>query len=1169
MSIRFLLGRAGSGKTHTCLDEIRSRLTADPLRGPRLVFLVPEQASLQMERAILAPPSPGAASRAEVLSFRRLAHRILETVGSAPRRALSDASRAMVLRYLLDRHRPELRYYRRAARTIGLTRELGQTIGELLNEGVTAAEASSAAEGAEASGGTFSAKMHDVALLMRAYLAYLGDRRVDPSQQLELAREALPRCAWLAGAEVWVDGFASMSGQEKRLLIELLRMSSAATLALLCDPGSDLRPEEVRPGGLRDLFAPTRETLRDWQRLLRAAGLAAGPTVILDSSPPPRFKDAPILAELERSLFRGRPSRTSATVDGQARVQVVELPSPRLEVEYAVASVMRWVRQAEPGWRFRDIAIIARNLERYDALLSAALAARSIPFFIDRRRSMAHHPLIEFVRAITQSAADPYRLDVIRRLLKTGLTPLCESDADELENYLIEHGIEGAEAWRAASWGHLSRGESEDDDDRDPYQEERRANVNRTRIALVAWLDPLLASSATGSARTGGGWRTWIQSACRSVGAAERLARRADEGERGGRLEDAEAHRQVWREVEEFLEDAAFAFEEAELDARAFSDLLETGLGTMTLGLAPPMLDQVLVGSIERSRHPDLKGVILLGFNEGVLPARHAESIILSDEDRAALRDRGVDLGPSRKDQSQDERLLAYIALTRASERVLVTYSSSDAQGRELRPSPYLAELTPYLPEGQATRVGDPREERQTWDILTTADLAAALACEIRARPAVETDDAAVRGTWNALYAGLRARGEAEARLLRAFERLSAPPREALKGGVAARLRGQPLQTSVSALESYAACPFQHFARFDLGLRERAEARLTAIDVGRLHHAVLEDFVRSFEADNRGFSGLSAEEVESGLSASAARVAAQLDAALAQTTSRDAYLVRRMQDHLRPALRGQSALLSAGRARPRRAEAAFGRGGAGNMPALVLTTPAGRTVLLRGNIDRVDLAEWADEALGIVVDYKSGGRALKFDAVYYGLSLQLLAYLCALQEHGATLAGRPVQPLAALYVGLRPEYRSVLHPSKAKEDCVSPGAAKARGLIDFGRFEALAPSEAAPRFYQVTVRKDGAPGAQDRNDAVPTQDFRSLLELTKRRIGELADRMIDGGVEVEPRRLGPWSPCRWCAYPSVCGFESGASPTVVLEPLRRTEVLERIREDIRDDAGAE
>lgn len=239
------------------------------------------------------------------------------------------------------------------------------------------------------------------------------------------------------------------------------------------------------------------------------------------------------------------------------------------------------------------------------------------------------------------------------------------------------------------------------------------------------------------------------------------------------------------------------------------------------------------------------------------------------------------------------------------------------------------------------------------------------------------------------------------------------------------------------------------------------------------------------------------------------------------------------------------------------------------MPALVLTTPAGRTVLLRGNIDRVDLAEWADEALGIVVDYKSGGRALKFDAVYYGLSLQLLAYLCALQEHGATLAGRPVQPLAALYVGLRPEYRSVLHPSKAKEDCVSPGAAKARGLIDFGRFEALAPSEAAPRFYQVTVRKDGAPGAQDRNDAVPTQDFRSLLELTKRRIGELADRMIDGGVEVEPRRLGPWSPCRWCAYPSVCGFESGASPTVVLEPLRRTEVLERIREDIRDDAGAE
>ena len=62
---------------------------------------------------------------------------------------------------------------------------------------------------------------------------------------------------------------------------------------------------------------------------------------------------------------------------------------------------------------------------------------------------------------------------------------------------------------------------------------------------------------------------------------------------------------------------------------------------------------------------------------------------------------------------------------------------------------------------------------------------------------------------------------------------------------------------------------------------------------------------------------------------------------------------------------------------------------------------------LRGYIDRVDLAELADELLGIVIDYKrTRQKRLKLDEVYHGLSLQLLGYLLVLAEHGATLAKR-------------------------------------------------------------------------------------------------------------------------------------------------------------------
>ena len=122
MTVRFILGRAGTGKTHHCLEAIRAQLAEEPAEGHSLVLLVPEQASLQMERAILAAPGPTASHRAEVVSFRRMAHRVLAEVGdsgSPPKRALTDLGRAMALEHVLTNLGTELGYFRNTRRRTG------------------------------------------------------------------------------------------------------------------------------------------------------------------------------------------------------------------------------------------------------------------------------------------------------------------------------------------------------------------------------------------------------------------------------------------------------------------------------------------------------------------------------------------------------------------------------------------------------------------------------------------------------------------------------------------------------------------------------------------------------------------------------------------------------------------------------------------------------------------------------------------------------------------------------------------------------------------------------------------------------------------------------------------------------------------------------------------
>jgi ATP-dependent helicase/nuclease subunit B len=107
--VRFLLGRAGSGKTFRCLQEIREEAKREPL-GPPLILLVPEQATYQMDRALLEGDSLSATLRCQVLSFRRLAHLVLEESLNR-RRVLSDVGRQMVVQALLYRYRSEWRFF--------------------------------------------------------------------------------------------------------------------------------------------------------------------------------------------------------------------------------------------------------------------------------------------------------------------------------------------------------------------------------------------------------------------------------------------------------------------------------------------------------------------------------------------------------------------------------------------------------------------------------------------------------------------------------------------------------------------------------------------------------------------------------------------------------------------------------------------------------------------------------------------------------------------------------------------------------------------------------------------------------------------------------------------------------------------------------------------------
>ena len=108
-----------------------------------------------------------------------------------------------------------------------------------------------------------------------------------------------------------------------------------------------------------------------------------------------------------------------------------------------------------------------------------------------------------------------------------------------------------------------------------------------------------------------------------------------------------------------------------------FVSTLTDALSTLTIKLIPPKLDQVLIGSIERSRHPEIRAMFLLGSTQNQFPIPLTTDI-LGQSERQAARHRGVDLAEPLMQQLSKRHYLAYIALTRASEYVAISYLQVD-----------------------------------------------------------------------------------------------------------------------------------------------------------------------------------------------------------------------------------------------------------------------------------------------------------------------------------------------------------------------------------------------------------------------------------------------------------------------------------------------------------
>jgi ATP-dependent helicase/nuclease subunit B len=477
-----------------------------------------------------------------------------------------------------------------------------------------------------------------------------------------------------------------------------------------------------------------------------------------------------------------------------------------------VAFVAQQIRHLvrEEGLRYRDIGVIASDIEGYQHYIKACFEDYGLPFFIDRRRPLRQHPAIELICSALQTVNSGFLNSDIFTYLKNELVPAEDTDIDLLENYCVAFGVTGKD-WRQKEDWHF------DDKEEAAFDESRVNQIRREVCAPLTMLaEKLGLNEANGRKIEAAEFVRVLFEFLEGLGLRERIGEWVREAMEKNDTA-ADEHLQFYEKLVGVLDELCEVFGGDEMSVADYFAVLNSAFSQLTLAFIPPTLDQVLVGSIERSRHPELKAVFLTGVTQKQFPSPIGYDRLLTDEDRMAAEAAGLRLAEGSAGALAERRYLAYIAFTRASKFLYVTYPMADAKGRAVARSQFAGDLEGLFIDTREEFVGGKKPDIEK--VCTANELAEAL-CRGLGRDSGGGDQERERLAHlleQTADDGELAEVGAKVRRALDYENLAR-----LEEEVAAELFGKELKTSATGLSSFAACPYQYFARYILGLESRS-----------------------------------------------------------------------------------------------------------------------------------------------------------------------------------------------------------------------------------------------------------------------------------------------------------------------------------------------------------
>lgn len=1096
----------------------KERFIFDNMRGKTLL-LVPDQFSLQAERDAFFYLEKECLMDLRIVDFNALGHKVVSEAGGKKPQLIDKYGSQMLLTKVLGEADKDLTVYRGFSWKSSFIDRIYGVISDMKRYGVSPDDLRAVIDRLDENA-YLKYKLADIKRIYEGYQKLIEDKYLDAEDYILFYGEKILNSSMIAESEIWIYGFDTFTPKNLLIIERLIKTAKKVNVVMTFEEDNEI-------------FTLTKHVI---EKLIKTAE---------DINEEVTFNKIDGLTKISVWGCIGGDDSCCQTADETDPITMVAASNQYTEADRAAAYILSLVR--DHGYKYGDIVVVCNDMEGRGNILRRTFTRWGIPLFIDKKRTVMHHPAVGCLLAVMEIVSKGFRTESVMRMIKSGLMGFSAEETDILENYVNSFKIRGT-GWK-----------NEFTKTGNKYSQEDLTMLNSLRETIVDTVQRAgrsIGKYNTASEKTKGLY-DFLENDFRMP---ERIENLIAEQEAAGLAEGAAETAQSWSVICSILDQIVEILGEEKVSNEELLKLMTIGMERVEIGLVPVSSDRVIMGTLQRTRLSRVKVLLVVGANAGVLPMEVGEEGLISDREKAILEDLDMELSKRDIVSRREESLAIHRTLHLPEERLYISCASAGEDGEGQRASEVFERMKSYLDiNGGSNVLGDLEDSGDVFDMLVSREGTLGYMTEAFRK---YSEGEEIDENWLSVLDWYEKNGTAELEKVKAGMLFDNRAEAIGKRFSDALYRGDrdKLTVSASRLEKYSNCPFAHFIMYGLRAEVPVIYEMGAREIGDVYHHCLMTLSKKLTPD--AASGMSVDDPASAwMTITEQQCREEVTSIIKDSMGGfreglldvgkvEKYRTERVIDICCDAAWSMIKQVRKGSIKAMFFEEPFGRG---NIIPPIKVDAGGSEVLIQGKIDRLDVL---DENAVRVVDYKTGSDTVDVDHIRGGYKLQLMVYLKAAVE------GLESEPAGVFYF---------------KIDDLETDADKVSVSVDDGQGGRTGNlSDRLDESYKlvgIVLNDEKLINAMDReliengtgkSEVVPVkitgknkelkasagghlmekEEFGELMEQVDAQVKRICEEICSGNIDIKPKKErkkdmnGHKTACRYCEYKSICMFDT-------------------------------